>query len=337
MLKKRGSGNRAFFFTIRTTTFVTQNILNMNSDKHPNSKIVTILRTRSYLDSIQDKAQEFMSMSRKSIGPYWQSVNAKIIGSGLTYGEQEALMPHLVDAEPSDRDFRSKVKNFFESILTHIPYGSDGKSFEIGLEKDNKKPVARDNMPLNVMDFVRYRHAKAHPQVAGSRDLSIGDSSKLFYIYDSEVAEKQLSDITTLRDQAMSTYLSIKDDKGKVSQLLTLMGVDPRDFSGPNADVQRTVRLRELVESQSADFLKVYDIDNFELRYKIKSFINTGVFKTVGDRIFESSSNALIANNLDEAVRELQATDYSDRMVIWMASFQDISAKPKTKRKQIAQ
>jgi hypothetical protein len=307
------------------------------SDKHPNSKIVAIMRCPSYLDAVQTGAKEFMSLSRQSVGSYWKSVSAQIVGSGLTYDEQELLMPHLIDTEPTDRDFRKKCKEFFEGLITNIPHGL-GRDFEVGLTGDNKKPVGAKveidgvkitNLPIDMMDFVRFRHAKDHPLTAASKDLATGDSLKLFYVYDPEIEETSKVATTLLQDTALQTYLTIKDDAAKVSQLLTLLGTDPRDFSGINAPAQRQQRLKELATENPAEFEKVYKIDNFELRFKIKSLINVGIFKTVGERIFEAAGNRLIANSIEDTIKLMQTDEYTESLTMWMASYQDIVAKPK--------
>jgi hypothetical protein len=308
--------------------------------KHPNSKIVNIVRTETFMDSVQTGAKEFMSMSRKTIGSYWKSISSKVVGSGLDFNEQRVLLPLIIDAEADDRFFREKVNKFYQEMFTQIPFGPEGRALEIGLLLDNNKPVTykdkegMQNLPIEIMDYVRYRHAREHPQVAIDKESSVGDPLKLYYIFDSEVADKVLVETTSQQDQAIATYLAIKEDDTKVSGMLIMFGIDPRDFGGASAPAQRAKRLRTIADTDAANFNKVYKTDNFELRVKIKSFIQNGIFKNVGDRIFEASTNKMIAKDLDEAVKVLQDKEYSENLQIWSGNLQDIQAKPKTARRK---
>lgn len=303
--------------------------------EYKTSKIVYLRRTYTFMDDVQKEAQEFMSMSRKAIGSYWKSQSSKAIGTGLDYNEQQVILPLVVDCEPTDRDFRDRVRNFYKEILTHVEFGKEGTKLEIGLLLDNDKPVTyKDanglmNIPIEPMDYIRYRHAMEHPQVAKDRQSSLGDPLKLYYIFDPEVENKQQVASTKTADQAMEIYLKLRDDAPKVYDLLLVLGVDPRDFDGPNADVLRAQRLREVAEKQPNDFIKTYKVDNFELRAKINGLLSTNIFTRVGDRIYETSTNTLIAKDLDEAVKVLQDDQFKDKFVIWMGNYQDILAKKK--------
>jgi hypothetical protein len=269
-----------------------------------------------------------MSMSRQSIGPYWANNTSRIIGSGLSYEEQDLLMPYLVDCHQEDRMFRQKVREFFEGLLTHIEYGPDGREFEIGL-KDNSKPLSASNLPIDIPDYVRFRHAKGHPYVAASLRDGTGDQGKLFYVHDPLIEEKTQVEESVSKDKAIETYLAIKENGEKVNQMLTLLGVDPRDYSGANAAVQRRTRLRELAEADPDKFDQIYNVDNFELRFKIAGLISTGILEEQAERIYEAKTKTLLANNTNELIKLLQAPEYSDKLAAWMAAYQDIVAKPK--------
>jgi hypothetical protein len=325
-------------------------------DKHPNSKIITIMRTESFQDAVQTGAKDFMSMSIKSIGSYWKSVNARIIGTGLDFNEQETLLPHVINCEAHDRDFKKSVAAFYSDLLTKIPF-STGRDLEIGMLVDNSLPMgariinkdgknvvttdekefknAKLNLPIEIMDYIRYRHAKEHPQVAPDRDSALGDSLKLYFIFDPEVADKSTALKTSTRDAAMQVYLTVKDNTDKVDAMLLLLGVDPRDFTGASAPSQKAQRLRVFADTESEKFNRILGLDNFELRVKIEGFLVTGVFKKQGDRIFEASTNKLIAVNMDEAVKTLQDPAYSENLTMWSGAYQDIMAKPKPTRRKV--
>ena len=105
---------------------------------HQNSKTVTIYRAGSFLSRAQGKEiDDFFATSKRAVGSYWESTNAKRVASGLTFMEEELLMPKILDVHEKDREFRQKVTQFFVELETQIPYES-GRTLEIGLEKSNQ-------------------------------------------------------------------------------------------------------------------------------------------------------------------------------------------------------
>lgn len=290
------------------------------------SKKVFIRRLPSYLEAVQTGAREFMSLSRQSVGPYFAGNTGRQIGTGLSYDEIDFLMPHLVDASPDDRQFREKVREFFSGLLTHVDYGGIGREFEIGLSKSNEEPLSRTNMPLDIADYVRYRHAKSHPSVAASLEDGKGHVLKMFYIYDPAAAEATAELVAEDRDEALTIYMTIKDDEEKVNQYLLLLKTDPRDF---RSAAQRRTKLRELSEQRTAEFIKISKVDNFELRFKVEALISVNILELVGERVYETRTKTLVANNVEEAVKLLQSDEYNERLMQWMSAYQDIAAKPK--------
>lgn len=276
----------------------------MATQNHPNSKKITIYRAGSFIDDAQTQAQEFMALSKKSIGSYYAGSNKKGIGSGLSFSEIDALMPDVLDLPKEDRTFRQRVKEYFTQIVTKIPYGT-GLELEIGLSESNSKPVSDTNRPLEVSDYIRYKHALGHPRVAQSRNEAKGNMLIEFYIFDKEAATSEGAGFALEKDQALTAYLGVKEDEGKVNMLLTLLKVDPKDpvlFTGKNAASLRVQKLREIADTRPADFLKVTKYDNFDIRYKIQAMLNAGILKTIGGAIADKETNKIIGHSMDEAI-----------------------------------
>lgn len=303
--------------------------------QHKNSKKVWLRRTDTFLDAVQTQAKEFMSMSRKSLGSFWESSTSRVVGTGLNFNEQKLLLPNIVDFEPEDREFRKAVTKYYKDIRTTVPAG-DGLELEIGLELGNDKPLGwKDpetgfvNIPIKISDYLKYRHAKAHPLCASSYNESLGNQNIMFFVYDPDVEEKVVAEDTAQRDEAMLTYLQIKDKPEKVDGMLLLMGVDIRDYAGPNAPVLKSSRLRVLAETRAVDFNQFYKIDNFEMRSRIEGFIKVGLFRRVGERIVDASNNKVIGNNMREVIDLLADNpEYKEQMALWLGSYQEAIAKP---------
>lgn len=305
----------------------------MSNTSQPNSRKVTIFRTSSFiLDAQMEKAPEFVSNSTKSIGPYF-ILNSKQVGSGLTEEETRILMPLIIDSEYGERDFRDKTRAFYDRLRTNVPFPM-GVTLETGLTGDNDKPLCNDsgklNLPIEPMEYVRYKHALRHPQVAKTKGSAIGNSMFWFYISDPVAERAILQVVADKRDDAQGIYLGLKKDKMKVDMYLTLLLLDPRAYA---TDADRAVALRDKAEGNPEEFLKVHKTDNFEQRYLVQTLINTGVFKQInGHLISDAETSKIIGNNIDEAIVTIQSKEFETTLPIWKQKMQDALKKPFVRR-----
>lgn len=308
----------------------------MTTDKqHPNSRKITIFRANNFVQNAQkdEAAADFMSQSSKSISPYWQSNTARVIGSGLSIPEQELLIPFLIQIEKEDKAFRAEVFKFFNSLTTKIPF-TTGKDFEIGLETDSEKPVSKDNMPINVEQYVRYRHAKNHPWVAGSKAEAQGNQLKLFYIHDADLQHQEDTDKLVIQDEAEEIWLKIKNQPQKVTMLLTSLGFDERDYLGRNGETRKQNELREFISKNANEFLKIYRDDRFESKYWLKAMVKASVVEQVGTSYVVQETKKLLGRSEMETVLFLENPENVDTLTYLKGVAQDVLRKPRTLRKK---
>jgi hypothetical protein len=307
----------------------------MSTPSHPNSLKVTIFRANNFVQNAQkdEAVADFMSQSSKSISPYWQSNTARVIGSGLSIPEQELLMPYLIQIEKDDREFRTAVFKFFNSLSTKIPF-STGKDFEIGLEKSNTEELSKNNMPIDIEQYVRYRHAKNHPWVAGSKSEAEGNQLKLFYIHDADKQHKEDTDKLVIQDEADEIWLKIKNQPQKVTMLLTSLGFDERDYLGRNGETRKQNDLREFINKDGgADkFLKVYRDERFETKYWLKAMVKAAVVEEVGISFVIRETKKLLGRSEMETVLFLENPDNADTVSYLKGATQDALKKPRTLR-----
>lgn len=307
---------------------------------HANSKKVTILRKTTMAEKAQDKAPDFMAMSRKSIGSYFASKNEKGIGSGLTFEEKEILMPRIIDVPKDDRTFLDTVRKFFESLQTYVPY-EDGVTLEIGLTISNDEELTyfdKDrkifNVPIAPMDYIRYRHALHHPQVAESEAAARGNMLVSFYIFDPASVLTENIELDKTKDRALQIYMTVKTDIGKVDALLTLMGRDPREFSGLEKNNEKIKELRSLADNQANKFVEEYEGKMFEEKYLLTSMMNTGIVRRVGNQYINAETGKIIGNNTEEAWYFFKDPAHTDQISILKANLQEALKKESKVRKQ---
>jgi hypothetical protein len=301
---------------------------------HKNSRKVTIFRAGSFLSRAQGKeVEEFLSTTKRSIGSYWESTSSRRIASGLSFSEEAILLPLLLDVPAEDREFRKKVSTFYVELDTPVPHGQ-GRVLEIGFESSNTAELSAKNLPLNLMDYLRYRHAIKHPNVAATKEDADGNMSKEFYIFDKSDVVKKNTKTADEKDAAMQIYLEIKNDTVQVDGILTLLETDPREFTGSDAAALKQEALRNLSETKPADFVKVFNEADLTIRYWIKTMVNTGVFKLIGAKYLDGETNKLIANNLEETIFFFKDEENSESVSLYKTRMQEAVKKPiATKRR----
>ncbi len=282
---------------------------------HPNSKQITIFRTNSFMAAAQGAdAAGYLSTMKRSIGSNFEGGGSKRVSSGLTFAEEDLLLPRLLEVEADDREFNKKRTEFFCDIDTSVDY-SHGRTLEIGLEKSNSDDVSRSNMPINVMDYIRYRHALKHPQVAASKEDAIGNQMIQFYIFDKTSVQKNSDLKLEIQDAASKAYHEMANNPEKVSQALTLLGISLLTPLGLMTPGEQKQALKDQATLKPKEFLDMYETKDFEINFWIKDMLNTNVLKKLGDKYFEDQTDVLIANSMEELIWFFKDDTNSDRIV----------------------
>lgn len=287
--------------------------------KASNSRKITIYRSGSFLSVAQGKdVQDFFSASRKSIGSYFESGASRRIGTGLSFDEEALLLPHILDVPAEHTEFRKKLNEFYQDMDTSVPYDT-GRTLEIGLINSNTDDVSKSNMPIDIMDYLRYRHAIKHPYVALSKDLADGNSLKDFYIFDKFEVSKKSSKQLEIKDSAIAVYQEIKNDATKVRMALVLLGINPDKVdTGDHIET-----LRNSAEKDPKKFLDVMGDKEFEVTFWIQSMINFKIIKVFGKKYFDAETDKLLGNDLEETIYFFKDDVNSDLVGTMKARLQD--------------
>jgi hypothetical protein len=273
-------------------------------NKHENSREVTIFRTRSFLEQSQGaEAAEYMQAAKVSVGSYYVSKDSAKVASGLNFNEERLLLPEVLEVPADHPDFRKKVSEYYVNITTDIP-AKHGRKLEIGLLKSNDKPVSIDNMPIALGDYLRWRHAREHPFMAKDRTEGSSNMLKQYYLFNPyEIKARQISENDD-KDAALQIFFAIKNEsktnKEMMDMMLTLLGEDPRVFTGKNAVKDKEDVLRSKALEDPERFAKVYEQGDLEERAWIKTLVNTGVLKVLLGKYVDPETKIAIANSDEE-------------------------------------
>lgn len=292
-----------------------------------NSRVVFLRRKPLTVHEGNKELQDYFSMAHRDIAAYWAKDSMRP-GTGLTIAEEDLLLPYVLDIPSTDRDFRSKVTDYYHAISTKVEPG-DGTPLEIGLELGNDTPVvsivAKENgeqglifnRPINVVQYIKYRHAISHPDVAESEEAGKGDILKKYFVYDPVAVVKSNNTNLDDKDAALTAYLGVKKNPTKVNQYLILLGVKPENH--PN---QEAVKLRELAETKPASFMKVHNDKEKDAKSLLLELITAKVLETAGTRYIVVETRDQVAATTKEAVAYMRDPANTKQIAIFKAQLQ---------------
>lgn len=297
------------------------------------SKKVFLKRNRPFVhEQLKSaEAQEYLGSSKRSVGSYFATKHSQRQGTGLTDEEVKLLLPQIIDIQPEDREFRTKVRNFFQDISTPVPY-ERGTELEIGLELDNDKPVTHFiekeiepamgdkpaktkkiyNMPIDPEQYIRYRHALGHPHVASTPELAKGNQTVDYFIEDPEKVLSSNVNSADYADKAFSLFMQLKSEPDKVKMILSLLRMEiPRKVVGQPiivdklSEEERVLALRKLAMSKPAMFLKIAEDKELRFKYLLDELISVQLLKRAGSSILVTQSGEPLGSNDSEAIKNL--------------------------------
>jgi len=290
-------------------------------------RIIEVHRQFNSIQMAQSDPQvkEWLAQQFRAIGPYFTN-DGKAVATGLNFDEQKVLLPNILGIEHSDKDFRKAVTNFYHEINTKVPSG--GLKLQIALEDENK-PLSESNLPINVKDYIAYRHLIGHRDVAKNKDEAERYQNKQFYVVDPNSATKEAVKINQLEDKAFSLYMSIKDSIVRTDQVLTMLGV--RVSSMVHED--KVLSLKEFaskdstlndLEQQEAflRFIRVCEDKDLEHKYLIEEMIAAQYLRRVGNNILFSESGEKLGDNMEDAVLYLKNPKFSKEANIMRAKYE---------------
>jgi hypothetical protein len=292
----------------------------MSNIKHKNSKTIKIFRAGSFLSRAQGvDVAAFFEDSKQSIGSYWESQNSQMVGSGLSVSERTLLLPNVVGVDAKDTTFIAACKTFYNEIATDVPYNG-GITLEIGLTQSNKREVSAENMPIELMEYIRYRHALSHPHVALTQEIADSNPLKQYYMFDKVLLAEQKAEKNSVKDNALEVYMEYKDNERKVEMMLVLLGFQMKTFDSAN---DARDKFKEMCETKPEDVLELHANRDLEDEYIIQDMVDFQVLKKLGTKYTIVETKELVANSLEEMVLFLKDDVKSNEVLALKAALQE--------------
>lgn len=264
------------------------------------SRIITIKR-RENTTNLPDHVY---AESKRRIGSTFTKTGD--VRTGLTFPEQKKLMPYILGVSPEDVNFGRAVKDYFRNMTIEVPL--EGVQLEAGLDESGE--------PLNVMDYVKYKFAFAHPYVAGDEDQIGTNRSYKYYIYDEvQELEEDFQDLE-IRKKAYKEFIKLVDNKKKSDMVIRLYLENPTKMD----EKRKELFLEQMLEENPDYFFNTVTDKNLETRAFIEECLSLEVLRKVGNSILLGDEK--LGDSMEEAILFLKDKKNSSTMTTLKARLQ---------------
>jgi hypothetical protein len=208
---------------------------------------------------------------------------------GLTDEEERRWLPEIIGVSPSDPSWQ-KVTTAYWADLT-IKVTSAGVVLQVGFENGE---------PINLDQYVKYRFCLAHPHVAPSKDIMLGNPLTKFYIHDPKIESKKENVKVATKRNAYIEFAKITGESlniDKMKRIVRLM----TDASPENYDeVELENTLSTLVDTQPDKFYRFAKDKDLDLKSTIHKLVELDILRKIGNTYIYMDSE--VGGTLEEAV-----------------------------------
>jgi hypothetical protein len=269
--------------------------------------------------------------------------------------EMKLLMPSILgyDSNSTNINWTDMVRRYWSGITISVPPG--GKELEIGLtydiadlrrkeyikelQKDHPDIKTDENLaefvegstdgkpnveadeyykyasPINGEDFMYWRFATFHREVANNIDDANKSPNIRFYLYSNEELKAVRKETFKLSRDATTKYLQVLGDKQTVSDLLSIFNIETADMD----DVDKDMALDTIVKNSPKDFLAAVNDSNLKTKARIERYIKRGVLKRLPNTaiiVDASDPSIVIGNTINEAVAFFSSDGAKNKAII---------------------
>jgi hypothetical protein len=205
---------------------------------------------------------------------------------GLTLAEQKTLLPEIIGVSPTDVSFTRAAKDYYTNFSLDVPKG--GLDLEVGLDEDGT--------PLNVLDFIKYKFALAHPFVAKTEEEMSGSKRIKYYLQDRGKELVEASQELQIRKKAYREFIKISEDENKMDLVLRVYGERPDKM-----DVKEKELTLESIQEEDPDrFLEVALDKDLELVSLINECLSKEILRKVGNSILDA--DVVLGDSMEETI-----------------------------------
>jgi hypothetical protein len=264
------------------------------------SRIITIKR-RENTTNLPDHVY---AESKRRIGSVFTKTGD--VYSGLTFPEQKKFLPYILGVDPNDPAFGKEAKRYFRNMTIEVPF--EGVELEAGTDENGE--------PLNVMDYVKYKFAYAHPHVAEDEQALTTNRTYKYYIFDETLELEEDYNELEFRKKAYKEFIKLTDNEKKMDMVIRLHFENPKKMDAKSKELF----LEDMVEENPVNFYNIATSKNLELQAFIEECISVEVIRKIGNSLLLGDEK--LGDTMEEAVLFLKDKKNSSTLTTLKARVQ---------------
>lgn len=229
---------------------------------------------------------------------------------GLDEDEEKKLLPLISPLDPDAKTWRADANRFWAELTIKVP--SDGIELETGVDDKGH--------PINVLQYIQYRFAMAHPLVARSEEELPKKSTYRFFINDPDLMVAKKHTAVELKAQAYALFTKIKASSASdlsFGRILRLNGLNPDRMSS----VAIETSVANFLEATPAKFIKIAESADLADTALVEEMVDQQVIRKLGT-IYQFG-DVRIGDTLDEAVAYIGSAKNSKNLVTMLSRLQE--------------
>lgn len=191
---------------------------------------------------------------------------------------EKNLFKQLLNIEPSDKDYKDKIAQYWKSLRVKIPRG--GRKLNISFYEDNGVTYFD-----NPQDYSMYVFAINHPSVSPDEESCLKSSpiDKMYFIDDERMRKQKQLEAIEADSQAGIAFNKIVENENTVKHVLRLFNVNPdtlEDFDSCKTE------LYKFRQTKPKDFVEAVNNPNLKTISLIRALLDYGIIRKEGNAYF---------------------------------------------------
>lgn len=276
---------------------------------------------------------QFLMDATKKIGG--SLTKSGSILKGIDFEEEKKFLPRILGLPYSHVDFMTQSNNWYNKM--NIPVPELGIELEVGVKEDlsdEKVPFE----PINLENWLKYKYAISHREVASSKQDVYSDPNYVYYIEDTDKEVMNTNSNVKEKQAAYKEFIKISEDETKVDLVLRVLAPknDERISSFKSlSPKEKENKLSTYLEKNPKLFFEVCIDKDLELKAEIESMVDSMVITKVGNSFIYGSEP--LGDDIEQVIAKLKAPSQSELYTILKAKLEAFGAGIKVKDQKTEQ
>jgi len=231
---------------------------------------------------------------------------------GFSPADCKKYLDGLLDVGADHVDWPKYEKAYWADMTISVPFAG----VELDISEDE------DGNPIVIEDWIRYKWALRHPQVASSKDEMEGDFLKRFYILDNQKEIRTKNNKIQVLKDADKEFIKASGSLDKMKHIVRLMSNTTNPDTLTKEELENL--LYELKNSKPGKFLKYATDKNLELKAQLEEMVSLEILRKIGNQIIYIDE--ILGDTMNDAVIKLNDKKNSGKLMELRAKLKDARA-----------